>query len=199
MILITKKRSLVKKKGISVFYGVHPGAGLRHLSLSAAVYLARIRRRRTAYIEIAEDTRLTGVIGRESVVVGGSVGYEVYGCNLFPAVSAMDALRIINDEYEEFVLTISNADCVLPLPSDARRFILGSVKPWHFQEYRDFIHNLSDHEYALGRCLSFGLTPEERRLFIREFHKDISEMACIRDPFDPDHSEVSFLKGLYGG
>lgn len=161
--------------------------------------MSKIRRRNTAYIEVSGNSRITDILGREALAVCGNPGYEAFGCHVFPGVLPEAAMHIINEDYEEYIITIDDPEIVLPLPNDANLFILGSVKPWHLNEQKFLLNGLSKNEYQLGCCMSYGLTEEEKRAFYKEFKKNITRVPHINDPFALDQDDVRYFNGLFGG
>lgn len=199
-----KKRSgrTAREKVIAVM-GAAPGAGVSHVCLTLANYLASGERERVTYLEVGSRSDIFPMVENGRTVEGGHVVYRRCGVTYYPGTAVSEAVALLDSIQGYVILDITEWADDLPslLQKCGRRILLGSLKPWRREQYGMFVREkiIKNMDKEQMEYFGFGLRKEEKAWFMSHFCLPVRDLPLLSDPFSIRREDFPFLRQFLFG
>ena len=197
-----KHHRAVRRRILAGIIGTGHGVGVTHTALAIANCLASFSAYRVAFVEVSEHSSIIAFLSAEPFMLGANIGYGYKGVDYFPAVREEGLSRIFAADYD---VTICDLGAVSTDEYQiADRFdellIIGSLRPWRYEEYRVFMRDFYiRYDMRHGSLFGLYLKEEERRRFKEEFDETVHELPYLCDPFKLEIEDIGHLRKMTEG
>ena len=180
------KTQYVRQCRVIGIAGCTPGSGVTHIAISAANYLTGMMGFRVAYVEVKEKSDIVQFLEKNPIIHSRCVGFSHMNVDYFPQAQADDVADIEELGYDFLIcdLGVIEPEVRSVLRRCHRRIIIGSLKPWKYKKYSEYMRDLYMKDDSLrGFLYVIFLRKEEEQRFYREFGVRVKGVSLIEDPF----------------
>ncbi len=176
-----------EKKVLSVL-GMTEASGATRLALAIANYCASAQRRKTAYGEIADETKLGAILEKARCIGAQPVGFEDSFLRYYPALGKEEIKILMDQNWERLILDQTMDDKTgIAIGSGAQHILMIDPTPWRYHQIQLGMRNLMENKqlYRLLMGNAYTYIEEKRWIdrFSEEFGINLHKIPWIRDPY----------------
>lgn len=180
--------SVKTEKKVIGLIGTHKGAGVTHTSIMLASYLSKSKSYKVAYLEMCDEDDIKHLLYAwddwdEPLE---ERQFCIYNTTYYRNVREPELIRILNEEYEYFILdfgTDFNKNKSEFLRCDLK-LVIGSLTEWKRQKLFQFIENKKELPgFSNWKYLMVFGQMNDMRIASNELHIKLKSLGFEPDPF----------------